>query len=377
MRMIKSGLKKYPIGDMTGAFADGAVLFPLLAALALQTGMNGAVLLATAGAAYIAAGLVFRVPMSVQPLKSVVVAALAMGASAAEVGWSGFAVGIACLALSFCGANRLSALVPRRLVHGLQLALGIMLMAKGVQGGISGPDIMTVVFICMAGATIALSLWTDRPIMGWIATAGLLAGIYGAVTGHDAPARTVANPVIHINVILALTLPQLALTLVNSVIGTHDVAQRYFGDAASRVTPARLLRSIGIGNILVAPLGGLPFCHGAGGVTAHVKGGARSWRMNLVIGGTLLSLALASQLLSVPVIPAYPKLLMSALLVATGWFHLGLAAASWKNAGFRLALVIMGVTALLTQDMLMVLAAGIVCEALRRLVVQRRERMAE
>lgn len=140
--MIKSGLKKYPIGDLTGAFADGAVLFPLLAALALQTGMNGAVLMATAGAAYISAGVIFRVPMSVQPLKSVVVAALAMGASAAEVGWSGFVVGVACLALSFCGANRLSALVPRHLVHGLQLALGIMLMTKGVQGGISGVDAM-------------------------------------------------------------------------------------------------------------------------------------------------------------------------------------------------------------------------------------------
>lgn len=375
--MIKSGLKKYPIGDVTGAFADGAILFPLLAALALQTGMNGAVLLATAGAAYIAAGFLFRVPMSVQPLKSVVVAALAMGASAAEVGWSGFAVGIACFALSFCAANRLAALVPRHLVHGLQLALGIMLMTKGVQGGISGLDTMAVVFVCLAGVTIALSLWTDRPVMGWIATAGLLAGIYAALTGGDAPVQPVIGADIHINVILALTLPQLALTLANSVVGTHDVARRYFGEAASRVTPARLLRSIGIGNILVAPLGGLPFCHGAGGVTAHVKGGARSWRMNLVIGGTLLCLALASQLLSVPVIPAYPKLLMSALLVATGWFHLGLAAESWKNAGLRLVLVIMGLTALLTQDMLMVLGAGIVCEVLRRLVVQQHERTAE
>jgi MFS superfamily sulfate permease-like transporter len=364
---MKAETKTILAGNLTGAFADGAVLFPLLVALSLKTGMDGAVLLATAGAAYIAAGIVFRVPMAVQPLKSVVVAALALGASAAEVRWSGFAVGAACLALSFCQADRLARLAPRHLVHGLQLALGIMLLMKGLEGGFSNPDIyMKAVFAVLAAGVIIISLKTSKPVMGWVAAAGMAAGIFAAFKGSVPAPAVVPDNAVHAKILLALILPQMALTLANSVIGTHDVALRYFGENAKRVTPARLLRLIGIGNILVAPLGGLPFCHGAGGVTAHVKGGAKTWHMNLIAGGVLLGLAALSLLLPSPLIPAYPKILMAALLVATGWFHLYLAAPSWRQADLRWILLLMGLVALATQDMLWVLAVGIACEAIRR-----------
>lgn len=87
-------------GNIAGAFADGAVLFPILAALAIQAGMDGNTLLLSSGLAYLAAGFIFRVPMSVQPLKSVAVTALAIGASATEIGASGALVGLICLLLS-------------------------------------------------------------------------------------------------------------------------------------------------------------------------------------------------------------------------------------------------------------------------------------
>lgn len=169
------------------------------------------------------------------------------------------------------------------------------------------------------------------------------------------------------DIVLALVLPQMALTLANSVIGTHDVAHRYFGDRAARVTPVNLLRSIGIGNIIMAPLGGLPFCHGAGGVTAHVRGGATSWRMNLITGGVLLFLALISGFLPYPLIPSYPEALLGALLIVTGGFHLLLAAPSWKQYDLRLILVLMAGVALATQNMLWVLTVGIAGEVVMRL----------
>lgn len=367
-------LKARGAGDFTGAFADGAVLFPLMAALVLQTGMDGALLLAFAGAAYIAAGLVFRVPMAVQPLKSVVIAALAAGACAADIAWAGFAVGAICLILSFCNANRLAALVPRHIVHGLQMALGILLVTKGLEGGTGGAPPFALLFAAMTAAIVWMSFRTDRPVLGWVAAAGLVIGLFMAFQGSAAPAQAAGRGTADIGVIAALVLPQLALTLANSVVGTHDVARRYFGDGAARVTPARLLRSIGIGNMIVAPLGGMPFCHGAGGVTAHVKGGAKTWRMNLVAGFTLLALAGVSLLLAVPLLPAYPQALLSALLVATGWFHLQLAAPSWKEGGLRAVLAVMALAALFGQGMLWVLFAGGAAEAVRRGIIALRVR---
>lgn len=376
MKRIETVLKQSYMGDLTGAFADGAILFPLMAALAVQTGMNGAMLLATAGMAYIAAGFIFRVPMSVQPLKSVVVAALALGASAVEVGYSGLVVGVCCLALSFCKADRLAALVPRHLVHGLQMALGIMLIMKGMKSGlfVSNPY-LAALFIFLTAMILLLSVRTDKPVMGWIAAVGILGGVAIAFNGGHELVRPSTHGIIHLKTIFSLALSQVVLTLANSVVGTCDVAQRYFGAAARLVTPTRLLRSIGIGNILVAPLGGLPFCHGAGGVTAHMKGGAKSWHMNLIIGAVLLGLAALSLSMAMPLIPAYPQILMAALLLATGWFHMLLAKVSWGQADLRWLLVAMGLAALITQDMLWVLVIGVAGEGIRHLIWVRRQRI--
>lgn len=351
-------------GNTTGAFADSALLFPLLAALSLQAGMDGAMLMATAGAAYIAAGVWFRVPMSVQPLKSVAVAALALGASAGEITASGAVVGILCLLLSCCNLDKWAGYVPRHLVHGVQMALGILLMWKAAEWGL-GSD-AAFLFIGVAALVILVTQRSAWPLMGWLGALGMVAGVVLAF-GEPVVAASVASAPLRLDIILALVLPQMALTLSNSVIGTQDAAQRYFGAAASRVTLHRLLRSIGFGNLLVAPLGGLPFCHGAGGITAHAKGGATTWHMNLIIGGSLLALAALSWALSLAVIPAYPPLLMAVLLFATGWFHLLLAAPSWQQPALRWVLVAMALAAIISKHMLWVLCCGIICEGIRRI----------
>lgn len=370
MKRLELEPKQSFMGNFSGAFADGAILFPLMAALSIQMGMNGSALLATAGIAYISAGVLFRVPMAVQPLKSVVVAALAIGASAAEVGLSGFIVGLCCLVFSFCKANRLAALVPRHLIHGLQIALGIMLMTKGMHSGFEVQEpYLKLAFIAVTFLIILFSIRTDKPVMGWVAAFGLLIGVASVLLGKEtASVPSARNEALQIEIILALVLPQLVLTLANSVVGTHDVAQRYFGDKAKYVTPAWLLRSIGIGNIITFPLGGLPYCHGAGGVTAHVKGGAKNWHMNLIIGGVLIALSMLSLFFLQPLIPSYPQTLMASLLVTTGWFHVLLAKPSWNEPGLRMILLCMGSIALITQSMLWVLAAGVICEGARHMI---------
>ena len=74
----------------------------------------------------------------------------------------------------------------------------------------------------------------------------------------------------------ALVLPQLPLTFGNSIVATADAERSYFGARADRVRPARLAASIGIANGLAGLSGAMPVCHGAGGVTAHFRLGART-----------------------------------------------------------------------------------------------------
>jgi MFS superfamily sulfate permease-like transporter len=113
--------------------------------------------------------------------------------------------------------------------------------------------------------------------------------------------------------------PQLSLTFTNAVLLTALIARDYFGDRADHVTPARLSVSSGLANLLLAPLGALPMCHGAGGLAAHHRFGARSGTAALVLGLALLAFALLPGGLGIAILAAIPAAGLGALLmVASG-----------------------------------------------------------
>ena len=58
-------------------------------------------LFASAGIIYVLSGLWFRVPMPVQPLKAIAIAAVVSGASYLEVRWAGAVVGLELLGECF------------------------------------------------------------------------------------------------------------------------------------------------------------------------------------------------------------------------------------------------------------------------------------
>lgn len=343
--------------NILGAFADGAVLFPLLALLSTQAGFSGATALLTTGIAYIVAAVLFRVPMSVQPLKSIAVAAVTVGASFSEIRLSGMLLGAFCLLVCLTDVERYARRVPAVIIHQLQVGLAVLLMLQGLKAAGSSTAIV------VAGALIMTLLPELKriPLLGLVATLGLLVAVIspGAAAESSASASGTVRPAL----IAGLLLPQLVLTSANSVLATRDVCERYFGDAAWRVTIRRLLYSIGFGNILVAMVGGMPFCHGSGGVTAHVRGGSsRAWSTGL-LGVVLISLA-AIQASGSNRALMYPPVLVATLLAATGGFHLKLAAPSATSVVGWLKLAISGSLTLLTRNLLWVLAAATVMECL-------------
>ena len=103
-----------------------------------------------------------------------------------------------------------------------------------------------------------------------------------------------------------LVLPQVPLTLANSCLAPADAAPRYFPDAASRITPSRLARTLGAANLAVGAISGMPLCHGAGGMSAHHAFGARTWRAPALIGAALTTLALAARPRPRPDPPSVP-----------------------------------------------------------------------
>jgi SulP family sulfate permease len=101
-----------------------------------------------------------------------------------------------------------------------------------------------------------------------------------------------------VSAFVLLVIPQLPLTYGNAVVGMADLAREQF-PTATRVRPGSVALSCGIGNVGAALLGGMPMCHGSSGFTAHVRLGARTAMMNVILGGTfiLLGVVFSAQVL--------------------------------------------------------------------------------
>lgn len=83
-----------------------------------------------------------------------------------------------------------------------------------------------------------------------------------------------------------LALPQVPLTLGNALIATVEQSNRLF--PGRRVTERGVALSTGLMNFWSSAIGGVPQCHGAGGMAGHVQFGARSGTAPVVIGTLLL-----------------------------------------------------------------------------------------
>jgi MFS superfamily sulfate permease-like transporter len=333
------------INNFMGAFSDGAVLFPLIMTLSMQN------------------GYVFRIPMSVQPLKSIAIAGIAVGASAIEIRASATILGIAFILSLLFDLESYAKKVPERWIHGVQAGLGFILVQQGLKYIV--PSGIESIFL--AAATVVFMLFLtykyQYPILGIIASVGFFISIvYLRKSGLEIQSVAFESASLRPLLIISLVLPQIILTSANSVLATVNVSHRYFGDGAERVTVRRLVCMIGFGNILSGLLGGLPLCHGSGGVTAHYNGGARTNMSNYFIGPILLVAALAVFIFGGAQV-IFPPLLLSVLLMAVGFMHVSLATPSWNHSKVtKIQLAFMALAALTSGNMLWVLGVGIFYE---------------
>ena len=115
-----------------------------------------------------------------------------------------------------------------------------------------------------------------------------------------------------------LVLPQLPLTLTNAVIVTALVCRDLFPAAAGRASERNLALSTGLANLALAPLGAMPMCHGAGGVQAQHRFGARTGLAPVLLGSALLVLGLGFAGSAAALFAVIPLAAVGALLLVAG-----------------------------------------------------------
>lgn len=355
-------------GDASGAVADLGILVPIVAALVLKNGLDAATILVGLGALYVFAGLWFRVPVPVQPVKAAAAIALARHLPPETVAAAALLLGATLAVLGATGgAAVVTRLFARPVVRGLQFGVGLILVKTAWLLGKPAPG----TGIWIGAAAVAVVVWaTSRRHEPW--PAALLIVLGGvAVTLLTKDAGISLDPALwHPSIerdafawstlwsaLVLLVIPQIPLTLGNAVVAVTDVERRYFGDRSVRVTPSRVSVECGLANVVSGTLGGIPMCHGSGGLTAHYRAGARTARMNVIIGAPLLLLGVVFAPAALDILGLVPVTVLVGLLALNGVVHALLVR---DLSGYELFIAVaMGVVGLVTANLAWALALGL------------------
>jgi sulfate permease, SulP family len=343
-----AGLKpmRLNFSEFSGALADLGVLLPLVLAMISINGVNASGTFFVIGLAYLINAFAYGLPIPVQPLKSFSATALALGLAVPIIIAGSWLMALVFLLLALTGLDRLLArLFPQPVVRGVQLGLGVLLVRSAMnlifqpdsawQGDLSLFNVnVPWIFVITTGSLIMLGLFLGYK-RDWAALVVVLFGIALAWLHNGFPEAqfTPSLPRVASGLQLKdfwialglLVLPQIPLSLANSVYATTDAAQRYFGESAAHVSSSRLLTTMGISNVAAALFGGVPVCHGCGGLTAHYRLGARSGGAPLMLGILFLSIGVFGGGTILPLFELIPFPALGVLLAYVGIQHALLA----------------------------------------------------
>jgi hypothetical protein len=316
--------------EWAGAFGDLGTLIPFSIAYIAVLRIDPFGILFTFGVAAIVCGLYYRTPFPVQPMKAIGAVAATQAAQTvvitqATIFSAGLVTGAIWLILGLTGAaGHVARWVPRFVVVGIVLGLGMGFMLEGIKMMSSGWGIAAVGLV----GTLLLLANRSIPAMFLLLVFGVICG--AALDPAALQALFAVRFALHIPSFALsgitwqdvakgtafLALPQLPLTLGNAVIAVREENNRLFPDR--EVTENSVAVSTGIMNLASATFGGVPMCHGAGGMAGHVAFGARTGGAPIILGILLLCLAFGFSGSIESIFNVFPRAVLGTVLFLTG-----------------------------------------------------------
>jgi MFS superfamily sulfate permease-like transporter len=311
--------------EWAGAFGDVGTLIPFAVAYITIVKVDPLGLLFMFGISLLAAGCYYRTPLPIQPMKAIGAAAIAGGITPGALLGSGLTTGLFWLLVGTTGAIRpIAKLATKPVVRGIMLGLGLSFMVDGIHRMRSAP-----VLAGLALVVTYLLLTNPRiPAMFVLLVIGVAASVI--MPGHALSALAQIHigfklpvfslPSISWNDIvtgtLLFTIPQIPLTLGNAVIAIVAENNELFPDRP--VTERKIAVSQGIMNLLSPLFGGIPMCHGAGGMAGHVRFGARTGGALVILGGFLIVLSLFFSDSIAVIFKIFPDAILGVILFFAG-----------------------------------------------------------
>lgn len=332
--------RSQPLSEISGSLGDLGTFLPLLIALASSSTKPHQISLSTTliltGLYNIATGVLFGIPLPVQPMKAIAAIAIAKGLSRGEVMAAGIFVACCIGVLSITGLLEVvNRWVPVPVVKGIQLGAGLSLVVaaggKALSGlGWTGPSWadnrlwLVVAFLFLLACNIGPRM-RKVPFALLVTVLGVVFAIILTIKGdHRLPGIRAWHPEAYAPKgqewrvgILDAGIGQLPLTTLNSVIAVVALASDLLPDVPTP-TVTGIGLSVAAMNLIGCWFGGMPTCHGSGGLAAQYRFRARSGSSIIFLGILKLLLGLVFGNSLTGLLEKFPTALLSVMVVAAG-----------------------------------------------------------
>lgn len=311
--------------EFSGSFGDIGTDLPLIIAMLAVTDLKSSSVLIIFGVMQIITALLYGIPMPVQPLKAVATIVIVQKISSGVIFGGGLAIGIIMLILTLSGLlTYLGKIIPKTVIRGIQFGLGLKLALLALKdyipyNGFSGYTLSIIAF------AIGITLIGNKKyppaifiiLLGFLYTSLFNYGIFDTIEfkppNFSIPEITFDNI---LTGFLLLALPQIPLSLGNSIFATNQLVNDYFPD--KKISVKKIGLTYSIMNIVTPFLGGIPTCHGSGGIAGHYTFGGRTGGSTLIYGVFYLLLGLFFSLQPSNVFEIFPQPILGVILLFEG-----------------------------------------------------------
>lgn len=371
---VRTGWLRFGRREFSGAFGDIGTDLPLVAGMIIAAGLDPMLTFLVFGLLQIGSALIYGIPMPVQPLKVVAAVVIAQGLEADII--RGAALGVALImgVLTLTRAiDGLARSIPTTVIRGIQVGLGVKLGVLAIGRYVPAEG---QAGLYLAAASALLLAWLMRRTRVPAAVVVLGAGAVWAVWRGADPSGGAADAVaaggwgwpgwdaVWTGFVL-LALPQVPLSIGNSVLATGQLAADWFPDRD--VTPRRIGTTYSLFNAVVGVIGGIPVCHGSGGMAGHYAFGARTGGSVIYYGVFYLVLAAAVALGLPDIAVLLPLPVLGVILAVEAGALIGRArTVDLRTPDMALVVFVAAVANLAPYGFLTALAAGTLLARSRR-----------
>lgn len=315
----------------------------------LASGMDAASVLIMFGLMQLFSALVYGIPMPVQPLKAVAAIVIAEQIAGPVIYGAGLAIGVVMLLLTTTGLiDWLARVIPKAVIRGIQFGLGAKLALLALKNYVQADGTGGYVLAGFAfTATIFLLGNRKYPPALLVIGFGLIyAFIFTIDIAHFRDSLGFAlpqwqTPGLHniLTGLVLLALPQIPLSLGNSILATQQIATDLFPDR--NVTVRKIGLTYSLMNLIAPFFSGVPVCHGSGGIAGHYAFGGRTGGSVVIYGALYLILGLLFSAGFAEVVRIFPLPILGVILLFEGLALMRLIAdMAPSKSNFSLALLV-------------------------------------